>query len=114
MVVVKSIDIFRNITDLPTFKEVFAKEVYPTIVSIPGVIQVKLTSVTPLSSDLSQDVEGIELILEIYLESEEALHRIITSPEAQKAMQLVQKLPGELSLFLGREETLSLTKKVWS
>lgn len=111
---IKSIDIFRKITDLDAFKEIFSTEVYPAIVRIPGVIQVKLTSVTPLSTDLSQDVEGIELILEIYLESEEALDRIITSPEAQKAMQLANKLPGELSLFLGREETLSLTKKVWS
>ncbi|SHF41238.1 hypothetical protein SAMN05444392_1236 [Seinonella peptonophila] len=105
---IKSIDIFRKITDLPTFKKIFSEEVCPSILKIPGVTQLKLTSVTPLSTDLSQDVEGIELILEIYLESEEALHQIISSPEAQEAMALAAKLPGELSLFLGREETLTL------
>lgn len=109
---IKSIDIFRKITDLSAFKEVFFKEIYPAIVQTPGVIQVKLTSVTPLSADLSQDIEGIQLILEVYIESEEALDRIITSPEAQRSMSLAHKLPGELSIFLGREETLSLTKKI--
>lgn len=104
---VKVYYIFREIDDLTTFKENFFHDFLPIMTRAPKSLGVKITTMLPMSSDMSQDVEGIQLVVEHIFETQEAVDQTVISPVGQKLMEHASQLPGELSLYIGEEKTYS-------
>lgn len=104
---VKVINIFRKIENLDSFEEHFFSDLLPAILNSPGILGIKVTSIKPMSQELSQDVEGIQLIIENYYESQEAIDKTVHSEIGQQLMEYASKLPGELSVFVGQEKIFS-------
>lgn len=105
---IKLIGIFRKIEDMEAFKEQFFRDWLPKMLQVSGVIGVKISTMLPMSSNLAQDVEGIQLVIESCFESKEAIDRIVYSGVAQSLLETVSQLPGELSVYIGQEKTYSL------
>lgn len=102
---IKVINIFREIEDLETFKKQFFAELLPTILRFPGILGVKITTVLPMSSDMSQDIEGVQFVIDQCCKSQEVIDQLVHSPEGQAIMEAMSQLPGELSVYVGQERT---------
>ncbi len=104
---VKVYYIFREIDDLADFKENFFRTLLPMMLQAPGSLGVKITTMLPMSSDMSQDVKGVQMVAESIFETQVAVDQVVTSQVGQKLMETANQLPGELSIYMGEEKTYS-------
>ena len=58
-----------------------------------------------MSSDMSQDVEGVQFVIDKFCESKEVIDQLIQSPKGQALMEAMYQMPGELSVYAGSEKT---------
>jgi hypothetical protein len=105
---IKSVTIFKNIGDLNALLRFYAEEIFPTIHELPGVICTDITSISQVSPDIAQDLDGIEVIMETHFESKEAMDKLIFSSTGSDLMiRATQVTPCEVSFFIGREKRFS-------
>lgn len=102
---IKTISFVTNLEGIEKFEEYFCNEVCPRILKTPGIIGIKVTSLLQMSVKVSQYVKDVQLMIETYYESMEALNETISSTEGQKLFELVSNIPtGEVSIFVGKEK----------
>lgn len=102
---IKSITIFKNIENPIALLDFYVHQIFPVIHKIPGVLCTDVTRVNRVSPDISQDLDGIEIIMETHFESEEAMQRLIFSPEGMELMQKAGQITScEVSFFNGHEK----------
>jgi hypothetical protein len=106
---VKSITIFRSVGDVQALLKFYVEVALPTIHALPGVICTDITSVvSPVSADVAQDLDGIQVIMETHFESVEAMNKLLFSADTQKLMQMAGEVtPCELTILLGNEKRFS-------
>lgn len=104
---IKIINLFRKIEDPDAFQKQFVSDLLPKILQAPGIIGVKITTMLPMSSDMSQDIEGIQLVIENCFESQEDVDQVIQTPVGKEFMEALSQLQGELSVYIGEETTYS-------
>ena len=102
---VKTISFVTNLEDIEDFEKHFCENVCPLILQTYGVVGVRVTSLFQMSLKIAQPVKGVQLMVEVYYESMEALNRTINSNEGQQLFELVTHFKtGQISIFVGKEK----------
>jgi hypothetical protein len=105
---IKSITVFKNIEDVNALLKHYVEVIFPIMHKIPGVIGTVVTSVTQVTPDVAQDLDGVQLIMETHFESEEAMNALVFSTEGHDLMKIAGiSTPCELSFFTGKEKRFS-------
>lgn len=111
---IKTVGIYRNIQDPKAFEEYYITNVMPRLLRFPGVIRMKITSLQSVTQTQPKGMEGIQLIIETYYQSQDVLEELINTAEGQEIIRLITNNPvGELASFFGKEKVFSLSK-AWS
>lgn len=97
---------FSDIADMKEFERFFFQEICPYFLSLPGIVRVDITSISPISTELAQDVQSVQLIFDVIYEDAHAMDRIIHSPAGQKVNMLATQLDAKMSIFYGQEKSL--------
>ena len=86
---IKMIGIFKNIKDTNAFVNFFEKLGHE-INQLPGVVGSEIIKISKMSSEVSQDLDGIEMMFETHYKNEEAIGKVLSSPEGIKIIQKIQ------------------------
>lgn len=86
---IKMIGIFKNVRDTNAFVNFFEK-VGREINQLPGIIGSEIVKVSKMSPDVSQDLDGIEMMFETHYKNEEAMGQVLSSPEGIKIIQKIK------------------------
>jgi hypothetical protein len=107
---IKTITIFKKVQDLDALLNFYIQVIFPAIHKLPGVICTDITSVHEVSPDISQELKGIQVIMETHFESEEAMQALVFSKEGYELMaQAGEITPCQISFFVGNEKRFSDT-----
>jgi uncharacterized protein (TIGR02118 family) len=99
---IKVFGIYKNIKDMNAFLKFYTNLLIPKINKLPGVIGSNIIKVSSISPEVSQELDGIEMIFETYYESMEAATQVLSSPEGLEISRLLEENGnGELYIYLG-------------
>ncbi len=108
----KTIGIYKGIRDLDEFEKFYTSEIAPRILEVSGVIKMDFTRLY-YTDAMKQPpgLEDVQVIVETYYESIEALQKALDSIEGRELTKLItRKFNGIVGAFLGKEVTFSLPR----
>lgn len=108
---VKTISFVQNIEDKKALEKYFVETIIPSFLKQDGLVYVKITSLFPLTKELSPSLEGVDLVVENVFKSEKYIEKIIYSELGQQIMHEALNLPsGDITVFIGQEKMLKQPK----
>lgn len=88
---IRLLSIFRNIKDVKKVLNFYTEEIFPILHQLPGVIGTDLHSVSEVSQEFPQELDGVQLIFETYFETYEIFAEMLVSSEGIEIMNLMEK-----------------------
>lgn len=99
----KTVGIYKNIKDLHEFEEYYTSKVFPFILNLPGVCNIRVSTLIPTGQN-GDDNGAVKMLFETYYESAEALEEIMSSEEGQEFIRLIlQHDLAEFESYIGTE-----------
>lgn len=87
---IRLVSIFRNIRDMEKVLTLYIQEIFPILHKLPGVICTDVHSVSEVSQEYPQELEGVQLIFETHFESYEIFTKMLQSEEGMQIMKLME------------------------
>jgi hypothetical protein len=99
----KTVTIFKNIKDMVAFQKHYVENLFPGLNNVPGITHTDVISLFQSSPVVSEELKGIQLLIETHFESEEIMNSYLVSQEAQDLMIIANQYSDcELYFFLGK------------
>jgi hypothetical protein len=106
--VVKSVIIFQKISDFPTFEELLVKQIMPEFLKVSGLSRIQVTKYHPHNQPIPNNLKPIQVVLDLYWESIDAMQQFVESPEGAKASTLVMNNPySQAGAFMCKESSFT-------
>lgn len=86
----KTITMFRKVKDLNELINFYLQEIFPLLHQLPGILYSDVIPIQPMSPDFPEDLEGIQVMMETYFESQEALVNMVESEEGLAVLQKIE------------------------
>lgn len=84
----KTVGIYKNIKDPNAFEEYYQTKVFPIILSLPGVINIRVSTLIP-TGQMDPNDDSVKILFETYYESAEALEQLMSSEAGKDVIQLI-------------------------
>lgn len=97
---IKTITMFKKVKDLESLLNYYINDILPILHSIPGVLYTDIVKVQEMSSDCPEDIEGIQVIMETFFESQEAVAKMLESPSGMAIMKKIEATPFEREQYV--------------
>ncbi|SEN34150.1 EthD family reductase [Lihuaxuella thermophila] len=105
----KTIALYKDIEDAEAFEAFYVNEFIPKMLSLPGVVKLKVNRLLPAPfGERGGQEESYFLLCETYYESAEAMQKVIQSPEGLEAASMImEKASKFMTVYVGKEEVYS-------
>lgn len=97
---VKTITMFRKVKDFDALLNYYINDIFSILHTVPGVLYSDIIKVQEMSPDCPEDLEGIQVIMETYFESQEALSKMLESAAGMAIMQKIEATPFECEQYV--------------
>ena len=97
---IKTITMFRKVEDFNALLNYYINDIFAILHTIPGVLYSDIIKVKEMSPDCPEDLERIQVIMETYFESEEALTNMLESAVGMAIMQKIEATPFECEQYV--------------
>lgn len=99
----KTVGIYKNIKDLNKFEEYYTTIVFPFLLNLPGVCNIRVSTLIPTGHQ-ETDEGSVKMLFETYYESAEALEQIMSSEQGEEFVRLIlQHNLAEFESYIGTE-----------
>jgi hypothetical protein len=88
---VKVFAFYKNIKDMKKFLEFYTETIIPKYNNLPGVLETNIIHLEKMSPDITQELDGLEMIVEGIYESKEAAIAVLTSPAGLEISKLLSE-----------------------
>lgn len=101
---VKSVIIFQKITDLKAFEEYLYNKVMPPFLKARNLSRIQVSKVKSFNDLIPENLLSIQMTLELYWESIDAMQYFVESKEGAEASMLTMNNPyAEAGAFMCKE-----------
>lgn len=97
---VKTITMFRKIKNFDALLNYYIYDVFSILHTVPGVLYTDIIKVQEMSPDCPEDLERIQIIMETYFESQEALSNMLESPKGLAIMKKIEEAPFDCEQYV--------------
>lgn len=97
---IKTITMFRKVEDFNALLNYYIYDVFPILHTVPGVMYSDIIKVQDMSPDCPEDLQRIQVIMETYFESQEALANMLESAAGLTIMKKIESSPFESEQFV--------------
>lgn len=102
---VKTVSLIQHITNMDSFENYFSSTMLPLTFKQKGLLNVNVTSLYPMSPDLSSDLNSINLMIDNIFESGGNIQDILNTRLYKNMLNEVFDLPsGQIHLLIGNEK----------
>jgi hypothetical protein len=103
--VIKSVIVYKNVENSEIFKQFYLNEILPRVKNITGIVGINISNILQqIREDVIPSIRGVQFIIELYFESEQAMKEVADTEECQELMSIMEeKAPGEVTRLLGRQ-----------
>lgn len=100
----KTITMFKNIKDLNSFLNFYLNEILPILHTLPGILYSDMIKTEQISPEVPEQITGIQVIIETYFESKEALVHMLESEIGMLVMKKIEqaRLDCEQYVYFGQ------------
>jgi|GEM_PF-5973882 len=110
---IKTITMFRDVEDFNKLLHYYINEIFPILHSVPGVLYSDIIKVDEMSPDCPEDLQRIQVIMETYFESQEALSNMLESAAGMAVMKKIEQTPfhREQYVYFGQIKRFEMNRK---
>lgn len=97
---IKTITMFRRVENIEELLNYYIREIFPLLHTIPGVIYSDIIKLESMSPDFPEEIGGIEVVMETYFESQQALTNMLESSEGMEVMKKIESVTIECEQYV--------------